>query len=136
MKKLYTLYICILFLNFASAQTKINDTIIHNGYSGITIYDFIENYKDSVIQDSEIKLIRKINPFCMSDHGGTFDVYDCKTYIDKELVRQHTYGWRQGYQYNNDYYYKDGKVIKMISAVELKNEVEGKSYVRIHIYEL
>jgi hypothetical protein len=125
----------MLIINNNSAQTKINDTITHDGYSGISIYEFIENYKDSVFKDSDIKLIRMINPICTSDHGGTFDVYDCKTYIEKELARHHTYGWRQGYQYNNDYYYRNGKVIKMISAVELKNEVEGKSYTRIHIYE-
>jgi hypothetical protein len=40
-----------------------------------------------------------------------------------------------GFRYNNDRYYKDGKIIKSISVEELKNEVVGKSYVRIHIYE-
>lgn len=128
MKNLFTLYIGFFFVNLSLAQTKINDTIIHDGYSGISVYDFIENYKDSVLQDSNIKIIRMMNPFCISDHGGTFDVYDCNTYSDKDLVRHHTYGWRLGHQYNNDIYYKEGKVIKKISAVELKNEVEGKSY--------
>jgi hypothetical protein len=135
-KRSYTLYIGILFVNLSYAQTKINDTITHDGYSGISIYDFIESYKDSVIQDSDIKLIRMINPFCTSDHGGTFDVYDCKTYLDKELIRHHTYGSRIEFQYNDDRYYKDGKLIKWIKAEELKNEVEGKSYVKIHIYEM
>jgi len=135
-KKSYTLYIALLFLSLASAQTKINDTITHDGYFRISIYDFIEDYKDSVLQDSDVKLIRMMNPFCTSDHGGTFDVYDCKTYLDKELIRHHSYGFRIESQYNDDRYYKDGKIIKWIKAEELKNEVEGKSYTRIHIYEL
>lgn len=124
-------------MNFSFAQTKINDTIIHDGYSGISIYEFIENYKDSVFQDSEIKLIRMITPICMGDHGGTFDVDDCKTYLNNELVRSHSYGWRLRLdRFNDDKYYKNGKLIKWIKAEELENEVEGKSYTRIHIYEL
>ncbi len=137
MKKLLTLYICILFVILASAQTKINDTIIHNFYSNKSIYQVIENYKDSVIIDSEIKIIRMINLFCIGDYGGTLDIFDCKTDIDNDLVRQHSYGWRlEINNFNDDKYYKDGKLIRWIKAEELKNEVEGKSYVRIHIFEV
>ena len=57
-------------MNLSLAQTKINDTIIHDGYSGISIYDFIENYKDSVLQDVDIELIRMLPPFCNSRHQG------------------------------------------------------------------
>ncbi len=42
MKNLYTLYIGIFFVNLSLAQTKINDTITHDGYSGISIHEFIE----------------------------------------------------------------------------------------------
>lgn len=137
MKKLLTLYIGILFVNLSFAQSKINDTITHDGYSGISIYRFIENYKDSVLKEPDIKLIRNTIPVCMGDHGGTFDVDNCKTYINDELVRVHSYGWRiiQN-RFNDDKYYKDGKLIKWILAEEIKNVVEGKSYTRIHIYEL
>ena len=136
-KKLFTLYIGILFLNLASAQTKISDTIMHDGNSGISIYDFIEYQKGLMIQDSSIKTIRMMNPFCMSEHGETFDNYDCKTYLDKEQIRHHSYGMLMGkFRYNDDKYYKNGKLIKWIKAEELIDDPTENYKVKIHIYEV
>ncbi len=152
-KKSYTLYICIIFSNIVSVQTKINDTITHDGYSGISIYDFIENYKDSVIIDSTILSIRKQGLNCFSDHGGSFDWFYCNMCFNENNVlqkhyflrdipecfsgRTHHYGRSidQG-EINDDKYYLNGNLIKWIKAEELKNSVEGKSYVWIHIYEV
>jgi hypothetical protein len=134
-------------------KERINDTIIHDGYSGISIYDFIENYKDSVLKDSTILSIRKQGINCFSDHGGSFDWYYCTMCFDENKIllkyyflrdipecfsgRTHHYGRSidQG-QINDDKYYLNGKLIKWIKANTLENFVDGKSHVRIHIYEV
>jgi len=134
MKKIYTLYIGIIFANLVSAQTKI-DTVSFTLAPTESVYTRIESIKDSLITDSTLKTMRIFGTSCKSDHGGTFDIYECTLKMGR-YERIHSYGSSmQDGTYNNDKYWKDGKQIAWIRVDYLENKSsEVKILVTIFMY--
>ncbi len=116
----------------------INDSTVNGDFNGnyLSPEDFIEKYKDSVVRDSNLMMIRKFPLAYGNQHGGTFDIYQGEMEIGK-FKRIHEYGSSmERSSFNEDKYYLEGKLISWIKVDYLELDSPIRNGVKIHIYDV